>query len=276
MRFTWKNFWRTTVIGWIDLPSQSDALTRGGPLARMGQGWRVTLSGGTPTSWRTRVSAQTSVGGGEDGAAYLLFYTSLSVRPGPRWQASFEPLWRRMTDPRQFVASLPGGPVETYGRRYTFASVDQSIFSAATRLNYLFTPDLSLELYVEPFAANARYESFGQLRAPRSGELDDLGAGRLVSRDGEHFFVGDEDADGDGQPDQAAIAQDFNVRSFRSNAVLRWEWRPGSTLFVVWQQNRGRQSAEWSRVAPGDLFDSLTARGDNFLALKATYWLPVR
>ncbi|HEX2077779.1 MAG TPA: DUF5916 domain-containing protein [Longimicrobium sp.] len=276
MRFTWKNFWRTNVTAWWDLPSQSDALTRGGPLARMGSGWRFILSGGTPTSWRTSASAQTSIGGGEDGASYLLFYTSVSVRPGPRWQASIEPLWRRMTDPRQFVGSLPGGPEATYGRRYTFAAVDQSIFSAATRLNYLFTPDLSLELYVEPFAANARYESFGQLRAPRSGELDALGEGRLVSRDGEHFFVLDEDGDGDGVPDQALIAQDFNVRSFRSNAVMRWEWRPGSTLFLVWQRDRYSQEIFGRDVGVGALADTFGGRGDNFLALKMTYWIPVR
>jgi hypothetical protein len=276
MRFTWKNFWRTTVIGWVDLPSQSDALTRGGPLARMGQGWRFTLAGGSPSSRRMSVSAQTSVGGGEDGAAYLLYYASLSVRPGPRWQASVEPLWRRMTDPRQFVASLPGGPEVTYGQRYTFASVDQSIFSAATRVNYLFTPDLSLELYMEPFAANARYESFGQLRAPRSGELDALGEGRLVSRDGEHFFVTDEDDDGDGQPDQSLIAEDFNVRSFRSNAVLRWEWRPGSTLYLVWQRDRYSSEIFGDDVGIGALGETFGGRGDNFLALKMTYWIPLR
>ena len=51
--------------------------------------------------------------------------------------------------------------------------------------------------------------------------------------------------------------RDFDVRSFRSNAVLRWEWRPGSTLFVVWQQNRAREVPEWRRLGPGDLFGSL-------------------
>ena len=275
MRFTWKNFWRTTLIGWIDLPSQSDALTRGGPLARMGRSWRVILNGGTPTSWRTRASAQATIGGGEEDADYLLLYTSVSVRPGPRWQASIEPLWRRMTDPRQFVASLPGGPESTFGRRYAFASVDQSIFSAATRLNYLFTPDLSLELYVEPFAANARYESFGQLHAPRSGRLDGLGE-RLVSEGPEHFFVLDGDGDGDGQPDRTLIAQDFNVRSFRSNAVLRWEWRPGSTLFLVWQRDRYSREIFGDDVGFGALTETFGGRGDNFLALKMTYWIPVR
>jgi len=70
--------------------------------------------------------------------------------------------------------------------------------------------------------------------------------------------------------------RDFNVRSLRSNAVVRWEWRPGSTLFVVWQQDREQEEPRWQRLGATDLFDSLTARGNNFLALKMTYWIPVR
>ncbi len=276
LRFTWKNFWSTTLIGWTDLRSTSDAYTRGGPLAGTPRAWRVTLAGGMPGSWRTRASAQVSMGGGEEGARYLLGYTSVSTRPGPRWQFSVEPLWRRMTDPRQYVASLPGGPAATYGRRYTFASVDQSIFSAATRLNYLFTPDLSLELYVEPFAANGRYESFGQLRAPGALALDGLGQGRVVSRDGEHFFDTGTDGDGDGQTDLQFLARDFNIRSFRSNAVLRWEWRPGSTLFVVWQRDRYAQAVRGGDVGFGALGETFGGEGNNYLTLKMTYWIPVR
>ena len=80
---------------------------------------------------------------------------------------------------------------------------------------------------------------------------------------------------------------DFNVLSYRSNVVLRWEWRPGSTLFVIWQQNRSSyctdafESAECHRPpnsigsAPGvgSVVDARTAPGDNFFAIKATYWL---
>jgi hypothetical protein len=276
MRFTWKNFWTTTVIGWVDLRSTSDSYTRGGPLAGTPQGWRFTLLSGMPGSWRTRASAQFSIGGGEEGAHYILGYTSFSTRPGPRWQFSVEPLWRRMTDPRQYVGSLSGGPEATYGRRYTFASVDQTIFSAATRLSYLFTPDLSLQLYVEPFAANGRYESFGQLRAPGALALDGLGEGRLVSEDGEHFYLTGADEDEDGQIDRALIAQDFNIRSFRSNAVLRWEWRPGSTMFVVWQRDRYSSEVHGGDVGLGALSETFGQRGDNYLTLKMTYWIPVR
>ena len=277
MRFTWKNFWSTTLIGWVDLRSTSDSYTRGGPLAGTPQGWQVTLAGGMPGSWRTRASSQVSVGGGEEGARYLLLYTSFSTRPGPRWQFSVEPLWRRRTDPRQYVGNLPGGPAATYGRRYTFASVDQTIFSAATRLNYVFTPDLSLEFYMEPFAANGRYESFGQLRAPGALALDGLGEGRVVTRGGEHFFVTDQDEDGDGKMDEQPLAGDFNIRSFRSNAVMRWEWRPGSTLFLVWQRDRYSEEVFGNDVGFGALGETFAGgRGNNYLTVKMTYWIPVR
>ena len=69
---------------------------------------------------------------------------------------------------------------------------------------------------------------------------------------------------------------DFNVRSLRSNALLRWEWRPGSTLFAVWQQDRSSYRPLGDAVGPADLWDSFRAEGDNYLVLKATYWLPVR
>ncbi|HEX8394097.1 MAG TPA: DUF5916 domain-containing protein [Longimicrobium sp.] len=275
MRFTWKNFWTTTVIAWKDLRSTSDSYTRGGPLAGTPAAWRMIVAGATPEGWARRASAQVTFGGGEQGHEYLLLTTTLSVRPGPRWQVSFSPLWRRMTDPRQFVASLPGGPQATFGRRYTFASVDQTIVSGAARLNYLFTPDLSLEFYMEPFAANGRYESFGQLRAPGALRLDGT-EGRVVSEGGEHFFIGGADEDGDGEADRQRIASDFTVRSFRSNAVMRWEWRPGSTLFLVWQQNRSASELGGDNVGFGTLGDTFGARGDNVLALKMSYWLPIR
>jgi hypothetical protein len=67
--------------------------------------------------------------------------------------------------------------------------------------------------------------------------------------------------------------RDFNVRSYRSNVVLKWEWRPGSTLYVVWQQNRASQTNEGSHVSAGDLFDSWSAPGDNIFLVKSTIWL---
>jgi len=153
-----------------------------------------------------------------------------------------------------------------------FSFTDRSTFSMPLRLNYIATPDLSLEAYAEPFAASGRFYDFGELPAPRSRDLRMYGSdgtriqqqedrSYLVSADGEEFRL---------------RFRDFNVRSFRSNAVLRWEWRPGSTLFVVWQQDRYGEETRGALVGPRSLLETLNAAGDNILALKVTYWLPLR
>jgi hypothetical protein len=70
--------------------------------------------------------------------------------------------------------------------------------------------------------------------------------------------------------------RDFNTLSFRSNVVLRWEWRPGSTLFVVWQQDRAESEPIGSRVGLDDMFRSITAAGRNVFVVKTSFWIPVR
>jgi hypothetical protein len=139
------------------------------------------------------------------------------------------------------------------------------------RVNYTFTPNLTLETYAEPFASSGRFSRFGELLAPRSRELLEYGTrgttittapdgSRVVTVAAQSFEISNED---------------FNVRSLRSNVVLRWEWRPGSTLFLVWQQDQ-EGDRPFGRVRPRDLLDALSTRGDSFFAVKISYWLPVR
>ena len=66
--------------------------------------------------------------------------------------------------------------------------------------------------------------------------------------------------------------RDFNVESFRSSVVLRWEWRAGSTLYLVWQQDRSFEDMVSTPVSIADMFSSLGRRGDNFFAIKASFW----
>jgi len=66
--------------------------------------------------------------------------------------------------------------------------------------------------------------------------------------------------------------RDFNVQSFRSNLVLRWEYRAGSTLYLVWQQDRETEETLRRRVGLNDMFTSFGATGDNFFAIKASFW----
>ena len=273
---TWSNYWSTEIGVSTNLRAQDGSAARGGP--RTGFGYQYSMDAGveSPQSAPTRWSVWSGWSWGEQGNRGWGAQVELAATPGPRWEVSLEPEYRRSTDPRQFVARLPGGPVATQGLRYVFGMIERSEIAVPVRLNYTFRPDLSLELYAEPFAASGRYLRFGELPAPRSFDLDFYDAGTVVRcepddpspcSEGGHLFTAGEAP--------VRLASDFNVRSFRSNAVLRWEWRPGSTFFLVWQQDRSARDPHGALVGPGALAESFGAAGDHFLAMKLTYWIPL-
>jgi hypothetical protein len=150
-----------------------------------------------------------------------------------------------------------------------FGLPDRTTLSTQFRVSYTFKPDVTLDVYAEPFAASGAYNGFGELSATRSREL------RMYGTDGTTL---ERQADGsyritDGSASFTLSNRDFNVRSFRSNVVLRWEWRPGSIFYGVWQQNRSSSVPTGEHVGLGDLFGSLSAEGDNIIAVKTTFWL---
>jgi len=269
---TLANYWN----GWLGFDrrfrAQDERLTRGGPSMGRGGGWSASFGIGSNYSAPTRVSLTASTGRDELGGRSLGVSGGLSFQPGTRWQVSLSPGYSSGVDPRQYFTTLEGGPSATYGQRYVFAAIERSTLSAQLRLSYTFTPDLTLEAYAEPFATSGRYYDHGELAAPRSRELrrydpvagpaaDSLRAAGTL-----RVLAGADTLD--------LWVNDFNFRSFRSSVVLRWEWRAGSTLFVVWQQNRSVRTSSGALVRPGSIWDALSSPGDNFLAVKISYWLP--
>ena len=271
-----KNFW--DLSSYVDYTTRAfdHSLTRGGPTMATPQSWNwvVRLSNrfGAKTGWVGRVYYGEDELGGE---TYRLSGV-ISIRPSSRFQFSATPNYLRDISARQYVSAFAGtGPAATYGTRYVFARIDQSTFLMQLRANYTIGPDLSLEVYGEPFAASGRYYGFGDLVAARTFNLaeysTDTTASRSVIR-----WARDSVTFKDGAFRRTIPNPDFNILSFRSNAVLRWEWRPGSTLYLVWAQNRFGFQPTARHVGFGDLADSFGAQGENFLALKVSYWIPVK
>lgn len=268
---TLKNFWRAHLGGGTNLRGLNDNLTRGGPLmgTKANRYAYVDLSSqaGARTGWTFSLSR--SHGG--DGARATSANVSLSLRPGAQWELTLTPAYSGNTVSRQYVTSLEGGNAATFGRRYVFAFVERDQYSLRLRLNYALTPNLTLETYAEPFAACGQFYDYGELPAARSRDLRTYG--------GDGTTISPRDSLGrrqvtDGTASFTLGNSDFNVRSFRSNVVVRWEWRPGSTLFLVWQQDRFTQDSNGLAARPGGLWDALSADGTQFLALKVSYWLP--
>jgi hypothetical protein len=267
---TWKNYWTSSVSYSHNFHTNDASLTRGGPLMQKPTSWSSSASLANRSTSQTRWSLNTTHGGNEDGGSTHRVSGSVSIRPGPRWQLSASPLYDRVTEPQQYVTTLTGGRPATFNSRYVFAYIDRSTASTEFRLGFTLKPDMNLDVYAEPFAASGHYYDFGELLAP--GTRDRLTYGSAPGT----TFTTLEDGTRAVTVDDSAFtlrSKDFNTLSFRSNVVLRWEWRAGSTLYLVWQQNRASSEVLGTPVDIGDMFRSLSAPGSNFFIVKTSFWL---
>jgi hypothetical protein len=252
--------------------SQSDNLTRGGPSMATPVDWNVAASFSSNHQGRVSYSLYTQYYADDISGWAWRVEPGTTYRSGARWELSLAPRFYRVVNTRQYFDVFAGtGTPDTYGDRYVFATVDRTDLVVQTRLNFAFTPDLTLEFYAEPFAASGRYYDHGHLVAARANDL------LVYGRDGTTVTLGDDGSRTvvDGAETLVLDNRDFNFVSFRSNLVLRWEWSPGSTLYLVWQQNRSDFDATGQRVGASDLWDALGAGGDHFFALKIAYWIPL-
>ncbi|MEW6321907.1 MAG: DUF5916 domain-containing protein [Acidobacteriota bacterium] len=266
---TWANFWTTNVFLRRDLPLRSVSLTRGGPLMDRAAGWTASVSAANRSTATSRISGNVQYATTEEGGRTARASATVSFRPGPQWQLSANPFWERLTETQQYVATLAGGRPETYGGRYIFAFIDRSTVSTEFRLAFTLKPDMNLDVYMEPFAASGRYYDYGELARASTRDRITYGApgtSLTVDADGtRHVTIDDASF--------ALRSRDFNTLSFRSNVVLRWEWRAGSTLYLVWQQDRSGTEALGTRVGFGDAFRSITIPGTNVFVVKTSWWV---
>jgi hypothetical protein len=137
------------------------------------------------------------------------------------------------------------------GTSYAFARLNQRTTSLTARIDYTMTPELSLQVYAQPFIASGAYGDTREMADPRAARYDD----RFVT-----YALNTPD--------------DFNVKQFRSNTVLRWEYRPGSVLFFVWQQGRFDGERNPGTFSLGrDYSDLFKTRSDNTFLIKGSYWI---
>jgi hypothetical protein len=140
-----------------------------------------------------------------------------------------------------------------------------------------FTPNATLELYAQPFFASGDYFNFKEFDAPRQAHKSIYGVDRgtiaaATGADGTVTYTIDADGAGPSAP-FTLDNPDFNFRSLRGNAVFRWEYNPGSTLYLVWTQERTDQAAVGTFDFSRDRTALLTSHPDNIFLIKLSYWL---
>ena len=267
----WRNFWTTQGSYTLTRRRLDARLTRGGPLMEVPEGWSTNVQLRNRASSQTSWNTQMTVSGDEDGGFSREFLASIAVRPGPQWQLSIAPSFLREFGTQQYITSMAGGSEQTYRRRYIFGAIDRRTYATQVRLTYTFKPDVTLDVYAEPFAASGGYADIGELAAARTRQRRTYGSdGTTAAQQGDGSLLVT-----DGTATFTVRNNDFNVRSFRSNVVLRWEYRPGSTMYFVWQQDRYVSESAGTRIGLGDPFRGLGEPGNNFFVVKTSFWLPV-
>ena len=238
---TFSNYWNYRTALFVGLGAFSDQQTRGGPVVRTQRSWTAELSMQTDERKSFVVDADSVIEDGEDGSYERAGGVSFRWRPYESLQLSAGPYVSRSRNAHQYVT--------TSGGDYVFAELEQRTFELATRVDWTLNPQLSFQLYLQPFIASGDYHDLHALAAPRTADYVP--------------YAG------------AAFEPDFNFRSVRGSAVARWEFRPGSALYVVWNENRADVEPIGDFRFRRDFRAISTAPSHDVFLVKMSYWLPM-
>ncbi|NIM51889.1 MAG: hypothetical protein GTN78_05305 [Gemmatimonadales bacterium] len=268
------NYWNIQTF-YIHRPDLfDDRRTRGGPVVKRPaiHFWHLGIS--TDTRKKLALATYPEIGCNTEGACDYGFNLDVTWRPASNISLSVGPAFNHGGHTAQYVTAVDDSIATAFhGRRYVFSDLDQNSISMNTRLNVTFTPNLTLEVFLQPLISSNRFTNFKEYDQPR--ELAKSVYGRdvgTIATDGATYTV---DPDGPAGPAESFTFDDpdFNFRSLRGNAVLRWEFRPGSTLYLVWTQSRADAATVGDFDFGRDVRALFDAPAENIFLLKINYWL---
>ncbi|HET9991913.1 MAG TPA: DUF5916 domain-containing protein [Kofleriaceae bacterium] len=245
-------------------PGDNPDLTRGGPLMKVGWaerfGWNISSPYGRAN--------QLALGGGIDHSEQLDngfdVEVTAATRVMPALRLDLIPSLTIIENHRQYLDTVVDPEAtETYGARYVFGHLHRREAAVQVRATLALSPDLVITVYAQPFVSVGHYDQIGELARAGTDQVrwydiavHDPGLRTIVDR-GSAFSIGE---------------PDFTVASLRSTAVLRWEFRPGSTLYIAWQQDRGGVTSTLSQPLHSALKGPFDQSAIHTLAIKLSYW----
>jgi len=248
-----KNRMVLAVDTWTDniLPAYCDRCARGGPAVRVSPDASILINLNAdprPRIVPTFAAIYTVGDGGRSTLWRIRPYVTVRSRSNLSWELGTR--YQRNRNDAQWFDNF--GAIGSDTTHYVFAHLDQELLSFTSRLNYTATTALSLQLYAEPFLTTGHYFRVRELASPRAAKYEDRYRPYPIPTD---------DAS-------------FNLKELHASAVLRWEYRPGSTVFIVWTQGRDQDDRNPGSFKPArDITDLFAARPDNTFLVKASYWM---
>jgi hypothetical protein len=232
-----KNLWY--VSGLVDHNGHlvKNTVLRGGPAVRTPPTTGLSLNIGTNSGRRLAVSSSTSYRYGKyNYSEYFSISGTVRYRPFNVFSFSFSPGYEHSDHQMQYISS----PLYQTQSRYILATISQRILSMSMRVSFNITPELSFEYWAQPFLASNGFRDYKYITNPLAKKYADrfhvYSSDQLSYQEASGRYFVDEDTDGN--PDYSFWKPDFNTNAFLSNMVVRWEFLPGSVLYLVWSQNR--------------------------------------
>ena len=269
---TFANYWGCDGQVFASPDRYSNSYTRGGP--RMVVPTFASADFSCYTDSRRAVTASLGGGYGEvtDSSVYWNLWTEIAARPTEALRLTFSPSYNVTHEATQWVARVADPLMTaTYGARYVFARMDLQQLTLTTRVDWTFTPDLTLQTYVQPLFAVGRYQGLKEFQRPSTYDFAVYGrdGGSTLARGGDGSYL--VDPDGDGPAAAFAVADpDFNLKSLQVNLVLRWEYDPGSTFYLAWTQGRANFDDPGNLDLRRDVRSLLESPGDDIVMVKVT------
>ena len=198
---------------------------------------------------------------------------NVRYRPAAALEISAGPSFERTHSLSQYVDAFED-PVaaDTYGSRYVFSTLDQEEFSLQTRVNYVLSPKMSLQVYMQPLVSVGALHGVQAVRPPAHLRLHPArrpNRGSLTYDPSTRKYTA---TPADGGATFEFDDPDFNFKSLRLNAIFRWEWRPGSALYLVWTEQRQDDAYPGQFPLRRDLGSTFSAPADDVLMFKLAYW----
>lgn len=238
------NYWNFFVGTGRSQNSYDDLDTRGGPPIVKPRAWWVDSFVGTDSRRKVRLSADAHFNGNRAGGYNRNYNLNLNFQPRPQVQATISTGITDGHDAAQWIksADVTGDGVTDY----VYGELDRHVVNMTARTTYAFTRDMTLEVYLQPFVAVGDYSNIRKLARAKSFDFE---------------------------PVTYADNPDFNSKSLRSNVVFRWEYRRGSTLYLVYNVSNSDASRPGEFSAFRDLRSGFGAAGTQVLMVKLNYWL---
>jgi hypothetical protein len=230
-----KNFWNVWTGGSLNTSSLSTDMLRGGPMMKLPGNVNPRI--GFSTDSRKKLVFSVSANGSkgfENSSDNLYTEVDITYKPTNYLVFTISPAYNKSYTELQYVTQTTYNGID----RYIFASIDQKTISTSFRVNLNLSPNLTFQYWGQPFVATGKYYNHKFITDPMANNYKDrfwTYNSNQISFDTDHYNI---DENVDGKTDYTIGKSDFNVKQFLSNLVVRWEYSPGSTVFLVWSQTR--------------------------------------